>query len=73
MSTKTKTKAQLEQEIKDLKCQLECVSKEEQNDKAARDLKDVYDSYIRAGFTEEQAWTLMTMMVNNATQKRSIF
>lgn len=68
-----KTKAQLEQEIKDLKCQLECVSKEEQNDKAARDLKDVYDSYIRAGFTEEQAWTLMTMMVNNATQKRSIF
>lgn len=69
----TKTKAQLEQEIKDLKCQLECVSKEEQNDKAARDLKDVYDSYIRAGFTEEQAWTLMTMMVNNATQKRSIF
>lgn len=57
-----KTKAQLGQEIKDLKSQLASVSKDEQNDKAAQELRKVaqelksaYESYIRAGFTEEQA------------------
>jgi uncharacterized protein YlxW (UPF0749 family) len=68
-----KTKAQLEQEIKDLKGQLESVSKDEQNDKAAQELRSVYESYIRAGFTDEQAWTLVITLVSNATQKRSIF
>lgn len=68
-----KTKAQLEQEIKDLKGQLESVSKDEQNDKAAQELRSAYESYIRAGFTDEQAWTLVITLVSNATQKRSIF
>lgn len=68
-----KTKAQLEQEIKDLKSQLESVSKDEQNDKAAQELRSAYESYIRAGFTDEQAWTLVITLVSNATQKRSIF
>ena len=68
-----KTKAQLEQEIKDLKGQLESVSKDEQNDKAAQELRNAYESYIRAGFTDEQAWTLVITLVSNATQKRSIF
>lgn len=68
-----KTKAQLEQEIKDLKAQLESVSKDEQNDKAAQELRNAYESYIRVGFTEEQAWTLVITLVSNATQQRSIF
>lgn len=68
-----KTKAQLEQEIKDLKSQLDSVSKDEQNDKAAQELRSAYASYIRAGFTEEQAWTLVITIVSNCTQKRSIF
>ena len=68
-----KTKAQLEQEIKDLKGQLDSVSKDEQNDKIAQELRSVYESYIRAGFTEEQAWTLVINIVSNCTQNRSIF
>ena len=68
-----KTKAQLEQEIKDLKSQLDSVSKDEQNDKAAQELRSAYTSYIRAGFTEEQAWTLVITIVSNCTQNRSIF
>ena len=68
-----KTKAQLEQEIKDLKGQLDSISKDEQNDKIAQELRSVYESYIRAGFTEEQAWTLVINIVSNCTQNRSIF
>lgn len=70
---KNKTKAQLEQEIKDLKGQLDSVSKDEQNDKTAQDLRSAYESYVRAGFTEEQAWTLVITIVSNCTQNRSIF
>lgn len=68
-----KTKSQLEQEIKDLKSQLGSVSKDEQNDKAAQELRSAYESYIRAGFTEEQAWTLVITIVSNYTQQKVYF
>jgi len=75
-----KTKAELETEIAaqkaqitELRYQIEKVSQQEQNDKSAEQFWDIYQSYIKAGFTDEQAWTLVTMLLNNATTKKSIF
>lgn len=46
--------------------------KAEKYDEGATELKNLYDSYVRAGFTEEQAWELVTIMVSNGT-KRTLF
>ena len=74
MPTQNKTKAELEAEIKDLKAQLVAKSAEEQYDNCARDLHNMYTSYIKAGFTEEQAWELTKTIVTNGTApKHSIF
>lgn len=75
----TKTKAELEKEICDnqdeiklLKCELEKANRVENNDKAASQLYEMYESCIKAGFTNEQAWELTKIMVNNATMKRGL-
>lgn len=43
--------------------------KEEQYDEAAVELHNMYDSCIKAGFTEEQAWELTKIVVTNGTKK----
>ena len=75
-----KTKAELEQEIKDshnqiatLKCELEKANRVESKDNAAVELYEMYESYVKAGFTEEQAWELTKIIINNGTTKRSLF
>mgnify|MGYP000956434109 FL=1 len=68
-----KTKAELEQEIKDLKQQLESAKTKESYDNSAKETKAMYDSYVKAGFTKEQAWTIIITLVSNATQKRTLF
>lgn len=75
----TKTKAELEKEICDsqaeirqLKYELEKANRVENNDKAASQLYEMYESHIKAGFTNEQAWELTKIMVNNATMKRGL-
>mgnify|MGYP000866498244 CR=1 FL=1 len=68
-----KTKAELEQEIKELKQQLESAKTKESYDNSAKETKAMYDSYVKAGFTEEQAWTIIMTLISNATQKRSLF
>lgn len=67
------TKAELEAEIKNLKEQLENKKKEEQFDDCAKNCHSMYASYVKAGFTEEQAWELTKNLITNATSKRSIF
>lgn len=76
----TKTKAQLEQEIEDsrdqidsLKSELEKANRVETKDNAAQELYELYESYNKAGFTEEQAWELTKIIVNNGTAKRGLF
>lgn len=70
----TKTKAELEAEIKDLKTQLDNRAKVEQYEKAAEDIHNLHVAFITVGFTEEQAWELTKNIVNNGTQpKHSIF
>ncbi len=75
-----KTKAELEQEIqskneeiKALKCEMENANRVESKDKAATELYEMYESYVKAGFSEEQAWELTRIIINNSTAKRGLF
>lgn len=43
--------------------------KVEKYDEAAVELHNMYDSYIKAGFTEEQAWKLTEIVFTNSTKK----
>ena len=36
------------------------------NDKFAKELKDIYDSLVRTGFTEKQAFSLLNTMVKSS-------
>ena len=60
------------EEMKALEEKRDEALKEEQYDEAAVELHNMYDSYIKAGFTEEQAWELTKIIVTNGT-KKSIF
>ena len=75
-----KTKAELEKEIADsrnqidaLKCELEKANRVESKNESAAELYEMYQSYVTAGFTEEQAWELTKILINNATTKRGSF
>lgn len=59
-----KTRAELESEIKALRQQIDNQARDEQFDKSAQDIKAVYDSFIRAGFTEEQAWEIVKIQMS---------
>lgn len=60
----TKTRAELESEIEALRQQIDNQARDEQFDKSAQDIKAVYDSFIRAGFTEEQAWEIVKIQMS---------
>ena len=55
-----------EKEIADLKRQSKKAEIYDQFDDAARDLKALYDSFINAGFTEDQAITLVNTSMMTA-------
>lgn len=75
-----KTKAELEREICDsgnqieaLKYELEKANRVESKNESAAELYEMYQSYVTVGFTEEQAWELTKILINNATTKRGLF
>ena len=68
-----KTKAQLEAEIAELRLQLDSQTKAEKYDDAAVDIYNMYQSFIKAGFSKEQAWELVKTITNNGTTRKSIF
>ena len=75
-----KTKAELEKEIADsrnqidaLKCELEKANRVESKNESAAELYEMYQSYVTAGFTQEQAWELTKILITNATTKRGLF
>nr|DAG22171.1 MAG TPA: hypothetical protein [Caudoviricetes sp.] len=43
--------------------------KVEKYDEVAVELHNMYDSYIKAGFTKEQAWKLTEIVFTNSTKK----
>lgn len=57
------------EEMKALEEQREEALKAEKYDEIAVELRNMYDSYIKAGFTEEQAWKLTEIVVTNSTKK----
>lgn len=60
------------EEMRLLEQEREDALKIEKFDGAATELKNMYDSYVRVGFTEEQAWELVKITITNAT-KRTLF
>lgn len=59
------------EEMKALEEQREEALKVEKYDEAAIELHNMYDSYIKAGFTEEQVWELTEIAFTNSTKKRN--
>ena len=71
---KSKTKAELETEIQALKTQLEAKKKEEKHDDCANEIRNLYNSFVKAGFTEDQAMVLTSnIVINGAKPRNSIF
>ena len=63
MAIKTKTK---------LECELEKANRVETKYNAATELYELYESYTKAGFTDEQAWELTKIIINNTTMQRGL-
>lgn len=60
-----KTKAELLREIDELESQLRHAEEKEAITQPAKKLHDLYESFIKVGFTEQQAWVLTLAVVNN--------
>lgn len=57
------------EEMRSLEEQREQAIKDEKYDESAKELFNIYQSYIKAGFTEEQAWKLTEIVFTNSTKK----
>ena len=62
-----------EKEVSELKEQAKKAEKYEQFDEAARDVKAMYDSIVNAGFSEDQAFTLINTSLGATLGKPSLF
>lgn len=75
----TKTKQELQEEIannlaiiSDLKSQVSRLEKNQKYDEVANEIFAIKDSFVRAGFTEEQAYNLLTISIT-ASIKPKLF
>ena len=48
---------------------VESLRRKEENDKAAQQLRDLYQSLVDKGFSEEQAFALFMAMIKTALEK----
>lgn len=55
-----------ERQIYLLKEEMELEQREENQRKTAEEVRGVYQSYLDAGFTEEQAWEIFMTILNKA-------
>ena len=60
---------ELTSQIEELNAKREEARKAEQYDEIATDLRNLYASYVAAGFTEEQAWKLTEIIFTNSIKK----
>ena len=60
---------ELTAQIEELTAKRSEARKAEQYDEMATDLRNLYASYVAAGFTEEQAWKLPEIVVTNSIKK----
>lgn len=63
MTTTKKTKAELLEEIKNLQTEIDKLDKYRKYEEAADEMRALYDSFVNAGFTEDQAFELMMTMI----------
>jgi hypothetical protein len=66
----SKTKSELVAEIEKLKKQLDKKKEEEKYDDIATDMRNMYNSFVNAGFTEDQAWELVRTVFENGTKQK---
>ena len=59
----------LEKRMKEDRKTVEELRRKEENDKAAQQLHDLYQSLVDKGFSEEQAFYLFVKMVKKAWEK----
>lgn len=59
----------LEKELMQTKKEIEKARRIEEKDKCANEIREQYDSFVKAGFTEEQAWELTFTLVSNGTKR----
>ena len=64
----TDLRRDINSEIKKLEEQRKKAVVEEQFDEGASNVFNLYKSYIKAGFTEVQAWELLLIQFENATK-----
>lgn len=55
-------------EVERIKAEAQKESDKLDTKEAGKATWDIYQSYITAGFTEEQAWTLIQIVMSNATK-----
>ena len=63
MCTK-KTKTELIEEINNLKKDLDKLERYRKYEDAANEMKAIHDSFVNAGFTEDQAFMIMITAMN---------
>lgn len=59
----------LEKRMKEDRKTVEELLRKEENDKAAQQLHDVYQSFVDKGFSEEQAFYLLAEIIKKAWEK----
>lgn len=57
---------QLESKMREERAELTRLRRNENNRKAAIESRDLYEAYVDAGFTEEQAWELFKVLWERA-------
>lgn len=80
MTTAKNTKAQLAEELETAKKDLAKLEQQMKDfdkykiyDDGAKDLKAIYDAYVNVGFTEEQAFELMGLMLKMISNNTTTF
>lgn len=61
-----------EEEISRMTEEVKVEEQKETNRKTAAGLYDIYQSYIEAGFSKEEAWELVKILMSNGT-RRTLF
>ena len=64
------TKYQLKDEIKNLENELKLAEKNEHYHQTAADIRNTYNAFVDAGFTEDQAWEIIKIIINNGTMPK---
>lgn len=74
MPTKTRNELfeeieQKNEELKNLKAEVEKLEQYKKYDDCANEVRAMYQSFVNSGFSEEQAFEILTITLNNSTKR----